>query len=83
LRAKTGGADWLHWSKEVVEISAKFMKTVDTILIGRKAYEVMLGFGQTSYPGTKNYVFSHSKQKRSALKNALASKKKGIRTLKS
>src|SRR5882724_3134394 len=76
-----GGADWLHWSKEVAEISARFMKTVDTILIGRKTFEVMLGFGQTSYPGAKNYVFSRSRQKKPALKNALASKKKGIKNV--
>ena len=58
IARKDGGSDWLHWSKEVAEISSKFLKTVDAILIGRKTYEVMLGFGQTSYPGAKNYVFS-------------------------
>lgn len=76
IARKDGGSDWLHWSKEVAELSAKFMKTVDTILIGRKTYEVMLAFGQTSYPGAKNYVFSRSKQKSSALKKSLATKKK-------
>src|SRR5207249_11952014 len=70
-----GGSDWLHWSKEVAEISANFMKTVDAILIGRKTYEVMLAFGQTSYPGAKNYVFSRSKKKAEALKKILATKK--------
>ncbi len=63
IARKDGGSDWLRWNKEVAEISAKFMKTVDAILIGRKTYEVMLAFGQTSYPGAKNYVFSHSKKK--------------------
>ena len=77
IARQDGGADWLHWSKEVAEISAKFMKTVDAILIGRKTYEAMLGYGQTSYPGAKNYVFSRSKKKGSALKRTLASKKKG------
>jgi dihydrofolate reductase len=81
IARKDGGADWLHWSKEVAEISAKFMKTVDTILIGRKTYEVMLGFDQTSYPGAKNYVFSRSKHKSSALKKALASKKKSVKNV--
>ena len=76
IARKDGGSDWLHWSKEVAQISAKFMKTVDAILIGRKTYEVMLGFGQTSYPGAKNYVFSRSKQKSLALKKSLATKKK-------
>lgn len=76
IARKDGGSDWLHWSKEVAEISAKFMKTVDVILIGRRTYEVMLDFGQTSYPGAKNYVFSRSKQRSSALKRNLATKKK-------
>lgn len=75
IARKDGGYDWLHWSKEVAEISAKFMKTVDAILIGRKTYEVMLAYGQTSYPGAKNYVFSRSKKKSSALKKKLAAKK--------
>ena len=57
IARKDGGADWLRWDKEVAEISAKFMKTVDALLIGRKTYEVMLNLGQTSYPGAKNYAF--------------------------
>ena len=76
IARKDGGFDWLHWSKEVAEISAKFMKTVDALLIGRKSYEVMLAAGQTSYPGAKNYVFSRSKKKSDALKQSLATKKK-------
>jgi len=74
IARKDGGADWLHWSKEVAEISAAFMKTVDAILIGRKTYEAMLGYGQTSFPGGKNYVFSQSKTKRTALTRKLAQK---------
>jgi len=76
IARKDGGYDWLHWNKDVAEMSAKFMKTVDTILIGRKTFEVMLAFGQTSYPGAKNYVFSRSKRKSAALKKTLAAKQK-------
>ena len=81
IARKDGGFDWLHWSKEVAEISAKFMKTVDALLIGRKTFEVMLASGQTSYPGAKNYVFSRSKKKREALKKRLAAKKKPDRNV--
>jgi len=81
IARKDGGFDWLHWSKEVAEISAKFMKTVDALLIGRKTFEVMLASGQTSYPGAKNYVFSRSKKKREALKKKLAAKKKPNRNV--
>jgi len=76
IARKDGGFDWIHWSNEVAEISAKFMKTVDALLIGRKTYEGMLAYGQTSYPGAKNYVFSRSKKKAATLKKTLASKKK-------
>ena len=81
IARKDGGFDWLHWSDEVAEISAKFMKTVDALLIGRKTYDGMLAYGQTSYPGAKNYVFSHSKKKREALKKRLAAKKKPDRNV--
>ncbi len=75
IARKDGGFDWIHWSKEVAEISAKFMKTVDALLIGRKTYEGMLAYGQTSYPGAKNYVFTRTKKKGAALKKKLAMKK--------
>jgi dihydrofolate reductase len=67
IARKDGGSDWLHWNKEVAEISSQFMKTVDAILIGRKTYEVMLASGQTFYPGAENYVFSRSKKTAAAL----------------
>ena len=63
IARKDGGSDWLYWDEEIARISATFMKTVDAILIGRKTYEVMLGFGQTAYPGAKNYVFSRKIKK--------------------
>ena len=76
IARKDGGYDWLHWSDEVAEISAKFMKTIDTLLIGRKTYEVMLAAGQTSYPGSKNYVFTRSKKKVAQLTKALDARKR-------
>src|SRR6266571_31318 len=81
IARKDGGFDWLQWSDEVAEISAKFMKTVDALLIGRKTYDGMLAYGQTSYPGAKNYVFSRSKKKREMLKKRLAAKKKPDRNV--
>ena len=75
IARKDGGFDWLHWSQEVAQISAKFMKTVDVLLIGRKTYDGMLRYGQTSYPGAQNYVFTRSKKTVAALKKNLATKK--------
>ena len=67
IARKDGGYDWLHWSKEVAEISAKFMKTIDTLLIGRKTYEVMIAAGQTSYPGSEELCFHALKEKSCAV----------------
>jgi len=52
--------DWLRWDKEVAAVSAAFWKTIDTVVMGRKTYEVALASGTTSYPGVKNYVFSRT-----------------------
>ena len=76
IAREDGGYDWIHWGEEVAKLSARFMKTIDTLLIGRKAYEVMLAAGQTSYPGAKNYVFTRSKKKGAQLTRALGARKR-------
>jgi dihydrofolate reductase len=72
IARKDDGTDWLRWNQEVAEISAKFMKTIDALLIGRRTYEVMLASGQTSYPGARNYIFSRTKKTVAALTKRLA-----------
>ena len=54
--------DWLLWSEEAVAVMADYWKTIDTVLMGRKTYEVALRSGQGggTYPGVKNYVFSRT-----------------------
>jgi len=74
IARKDGGSDWLHWSNEVAEISARFMKTVDVLVMGRKTYEVMLAAGETSYPGATNYVFTRSAKKAAALRKRVGTK---------
>jgi dihydrofolate reductase len=53
--------DWLLWTKDAAEITAKFWKKIDTILVGRKTYEISLqmmkGKGNP-YSGMSCYVFS-------------------------
>jgi len=72
IARKDDGTDWLRWNQEVARISAKFMKTVDALLIGRRTYEVILASGQTSYPGARNYVFSRTKKTVAVLTKRLA-----------
>jgi dihydrofolate reductase len=53
--------DWLLWGDEAAAVMADFWKTIDTVLMGRKTYEVAARSGQAGgYPGVKNYVFSRT-----------------------
>jgi dihydrofolate reductase len=45
-----------------------FYKSVDTVLMGRKTYDIALKFGQKSYPGKRNLIFSRTRR-RSATPN--------------
>ena len=56
--------DWLMWSKEAADYMTRYWKTIDTVLWGRKTYEVALkGGGVGSYGNIKNYVFSRTLKK--------------------
>jgi dihydrofolate reductase len=58
--------DWLLWSKDASAIMAEYWKTIDTVLMGRKTYEVALRQGHGGdYPGVKTYVFSRTLKQRS------------------
>jgi dihydrofolate reductase len=52
--------DWLMWSDEAAAVMADYWKTIDTVLMGRKTYEVALRSGQGGYPAMKTYVFSRT-----------------------
>src|ERR1700676_5314536 len=56
--------DWLLWGEEAAAVMADYWKTIDTVLMGRKTYEVALQHGQggAGYPGVKTYVFSRTLQ---------------------
>jgi dihydrofolate reductase len=56
------GVDWLHWSSEVAAISQASLHGVDTIVMGRKTFEVARRAGSGSYAGFKNLVFSRTLQ---------------------
>lgn len=53
--------DWLKWSDEVAEVMAAFWPRVDTVLMGRKTFEVAVAMGlKNGYPNVVNYLFSRS-----------------------
>lgn len=52
--------DWLLWSSDVAEHGKHFWKTVDTVVMGRRTYEVAVSKGMAAYPNVKNYVVSRT-----------------------
>ncbi|MDQ2856855.1 MAG: dihydrofolate reductase family protein [Acidobacteriota bacterium] len=60
---KDDAVDWLLWSDEAMAVMTAYWKTIDTILMGRKTYEVALKQSKGKrnlYPGIKTYVFSRT-----------------------
>ena len=56
--------DWLMWCDEAAEVMADYWKTIDTILMGRKTYEIAVRNappeGGGDFSGIKTYVFSRT-----------------------
>lgn len=71
IARKDGGVDWLLWGKEAAALTKDFWKSIDTILLGRKTFEVAMrtGSGVGGDTGIKTYVFSRT-MKESPDKNA-------------
>jgi dihydrofolate reductase len=56
--------DWLLWGDEAAAVMTDFWKTIDTVLMGRKTYEVAARSGQEGgYPGVQSFVFSRTLEK--------------------
>jgi len=65
IARKNGAVDWLIWSDEVMSIMNEYWKKVDTVLMGRKTYEIATAQskGQKNpSPDIKSYVFSRTWQ---------------------
>lgn len=61
LARPDGSVDWLMWSREAAAVTNAFWTTIDTVLMGRKTYEVAVGMGQDAgSPGMKTFVFSRT-----------------------
>ena len=62
---KDHSVDWLMWSDETAEVMKDYWPRIDTILMGRKTYEVSLKNapsekGGNPYGDMKTYVFSRT-----------------------
>lgn len=72
LAGVDGAIDWLHFSKDVQQAMSDYWKDVDTILMGRKTYQVSVAQRgttkknpkrarrQTQKPAMRRYVFSRT-----------------------
>ena len=61
IARKDDAVDWLLWGPEAAEVMSTYWKRFDTIVMGRRTYEVALRMGHSgAYPGLKNYVFSRT-----------------------
>src|SRR5215208_3895338 len=60
IARKDDSVDWLLWNKEVTEIMEGFWKNIDTVVMGRRTYEVGSRMGSVAYPGLKTYILSRT-----------------------
>ena len=71
--------DWLHFSRDVQEVMSTYWATIDTMLMGRKTWEVataMGGAGGGGMQGITTYVFSRTLDERGPRR---ASRQRGSR----
>jgi dihydrofolate reductase len=69
IARKDDSFDWILSNKEAGEIMRDYWKTIDTILMGRRTYEVAARHGSKGgYSGVKTYVFSRTIKKASSKK---------------
>jgi dihydrofolate reductase len=63
IARKDDAVDWLMWGVEAAAVMKDYWKNIDTIVMGRKTYEVALRMspgGGNPYAGVKGYVFSRT-----------------------
>ena len=65
IARKDDSFDWILWPKELNAIMKDYWATIDTVVMGRRTYEVAVGSGGGgSSKGVKTYVFSRTLKKR-------------------
>jgi len=60
------GVDWLLWSDRVQALSAEYWRTIDTVVMGRRTYEVAVASGAPAWPGVRTIVFSSTLERAAA-----------------
>jgi dihydrofolate reductase len=57
---KNDAMDWLLWSDELRAIMSEYWGTIDTVLMGRRTYEVSRQMGGGQRGKMRTYVFSRT-----------------------
>ena len=68
IAREDGGVDWLLWSDEAAEIMKEYWAKIDTIIMGRKTWDIAVANSaalkkrknKDLYAGIKTYVFSRT-----------------------
>jgi len=64
IAPQDGSMDWLHFSRDVQEFMSTYWASIDTMLMGRKTWEVVVGQGGRGggggMKGITTYVFSRT-----------------------
>jgi dihydrofolate reductase len=62
LAASDGAVDWLQWSADAEQIIKEYWETIDTLVMGRKTWEVtqQMGGGAGGAAEMATYVFSRT-----------------------
>lgn len=63
------GVEWLHWSGDVAAISNDVWSSTDTVIMGRRTWEIARQNGTEAYPGVQNYVFARTGRIKSSKPN--------------
>jgi dihydrofolate reductase len=64
IARKDDAVDWLMWSKDAAAIMEDYWKTIDTIVMGRRTYEISEKMGGgPPHPGINVYVISRTLKK--------------------
>jgi len=70
IARRDGSVDWLDRPRPKGDYGmAEFHRSIDTCILGRKAYDLSVSFGMAEgYAGKKNYVFSRTLSKAASSK---------------
>jgi dihydrofolate reductase len=86
IAASDGSMDWLHFSRDVQDIMADYWATIDTVLMGRKTWDVAAttAGGWNGSSSVQTYVFSRTLKESSDPKVRVVSEDAGgfVRNLK-